>query len=235
MAHDDSAAPSFVGRLAALCHAIHPPVRVRRALGRAGVLSGQPRADRSRHRSAADVDAARRHARLAVPHHAGRPHRPPADADRRRGADGGRRRRLRLDAPDVAPRRSPARSASSARAGRKSDPFCRSSRPRCRRSSPTAPERGVRLVHAGRFAGDGARRAGRRLPDADAAAGHGRRSSSYRAVVVAVRRARRRARRRRSAASSPRSGGRASRRLLRRPGRCVRPALGHRATRDASC
>ena len=37
------------------------------------------------------LDARRRHARLAVPHHPRRSDRPPADADRRRGADGGGR------------------------------------------------------------------------------------------------------------------------------------------------
>ena len=81
---------------ASVRRSIHPPVRLRIAVGRAGLLPRRRRAHGISDRSAALVDAPRRHGRVAADHDSCRPARPPPDAARGRRADGGCRARVRL-------------------------------------------------------------------------------------------------------------------------------------------
>ena len=110
-------------------------------------------------------DAGRRHARLALSHDARRSDRPPADADVGATADGRRRARVRVRRISCGCSSSPARSASISPSGDEVGPFLPIEQAALshvvRRSRP---DRGVRLVHARRLAGDRARRAGRRIP-----------------------------------------------------------------------
>ena len=139
---------------------------LRIAVGGAGALSGRRRPHRTSGRPGADADARRRHRRVAVPDHPRGSVRPAADADRRRTVDGRRRGGICLHVHVLAarPRRHRRRHQPERAGGRpvSADRTGVAVAPRHRSDA----HRRVRVVHAHRRGGDGARGAHRGRADA---------------------------------------------------------------------
>ncbi len=153
--HSDRPSTSHRRRAAALRHAIRPAVRLRLAVGRAGLLPDRPRTERAANRTVADADTRRRHHRLALPHDSRRPDWAAAHAGAGSRTDGCGRARVRIDPHALDPRdgrdggrhqpeRSGSWTVSVDRAGRA---LTRGHRPE--------PDRGIRVVHVDRIAGHG--------------------------------------------------------------------------------